>query len=352
MAANPLKWLLSRLSLDLSVDLGTSKTIVSVQGKGILINEPSWIAIDKQTRRLLVIGSKARVMAGRTPPNVLAVRPIRDGVISDFETTQAMLEYFIAKVHEKRMVLVPHPKVLMGVPAGATQVERRAVYDAAMAAGAREAYLIEEPTAAALGAGLPVAEVRGSMIVDIGAGTSETAVFTMGGIVVSRPLRVAGDEMDRAIADYVRIKFNLQISERTAERVKITIGTTYPVVEDKTISVQGRNVVSRLPEVIYLTSVEIREALANTVGAISNSIKEAIDEIPPELGADLMELGICLAGGGSQLKGLAQRLSADFGLPVWLTDDPLACVARGQGLILEDFDHYRRFLVPLEGHIR
>ena len=352
MAANPLKWLLGRFSLDISVDLGTSNTIVTAKGKGILINEPSWVAIHEKTRRLMVIGSKAKVMAGRTPPNVLAVRPIRDGVISDFELTRAMIEYFIAKAHENLTVPVPYPKILMGIPAGATEVERRAVYDAAMAAGAREAYLVEEPTAAALGAGLPVTEVRGSMIVDIGGGTSEMAVFTMGGVVVSRSLRVAGEEMDQAIANYVRNKLNLQISERTAERVKITIGSTSRVEEDKTIFVQGRNLLSRLPEVIYLTSAEIREALANTVGVISNSIREAVDEVPPELGADLLEFGICLAGGGSLLQGLTQKLTTDLGIPVWVTENPLGCVARGQGQILEDFDKHMRFLVGLEGRIR
>ncbi len=352
MAANPLKWLLGRISLDISVDLGTSNTIVNAKGKGILINEPSWVAIHEKTRRLMVIGSKAKVMAGRTPPNVIAVRPIRDGVISDFEITRAMLEYFIAQAHENLRVPVPYPRVLMGIPAGATEIERRAVYDAGMAAGAREAYLVEEPTAAALGAGLPITQVRGSMIVDIGGGTSEMAVFTTGGLVVSHSLRVAGDEMDQAIANYVRNKFNLQISERTAERVKIAIGSASRVGEDKTMFVKGRNLLSRLPEETYITSVEVRDALVNTVGAISNAIQEAIDEIPPELGGDLLEFGICLAGGGSLLQGLTQKLTTDLGIPVWVTEDPLGCVARGQGQILEDFDKHMQFLVGLEGRIR
>ncbi len=247
MAFNPLNWLLGLFSLDIGIDLGTANTLVLVRGKGIVINEPSWVAIEKKTKRPLAIGAEAKEMVGRTPANVVALRPLKDGVISEFDITEAMLEYFIGKAHEQSIVPVPRPRVVVGIPSGATEVEKRAVYDATMAAGAREAYLIEEPMAAALGAGLPVGEVRGSMIVDIGGGTTELAVFSMGGIVVSRSLRVAGDEMDQDIVNYVRNKYNLLIGERMAERVKIAIGSAYPLKEEKTITVRGRNLVSGLP---------------------------------------------------------------------------------------------------------
>jgi rod shape-determining protein MreB and related proteins len=258
---NPLNWLLGLFSLDIGIDLGTANTVVLVRGKGIVINEPSWVAIEKKTKRPLAIGAEAKEMVGRTPANVVAVRPLRDGVISEFDITEAMLEYFIGKAHEQSIVPVPRPRVVVGIPSGATEVEKRAVYDAAMAAGARETYLIEEPTAAALGAGLPIGEVRGSMIVDIGGGTTEMAVFSMGGVVVSRSLRVAGDEMDQDIVNYVRSKYNLLTGERMAERVKIAIGSAFPMKEERTMTVRGRNLVSGLPEAIEVSSVEIREAI-------------------------------------------------------------------------------------------
>lgn len=348
MAFNPFNWLMGLFSLDIGIDLGTANTLVNVRGKGIVINEPSWVAIEKRTRRPLAIGLQAKEMVGRTPANVIAVRPLRDGVISEFEITQAMLGYFIGKAHQQSVVPMPRPRVVVGIPSGATEVEKRAVYDAAMSAGARETYLIEEPRAAALGAGLPVAEVQGSMIVDIGGGTTEVAIISMGGIVVSRSLRVAGDEMDQDIIHYIRNKYNLFIGERMAELVKIQVGSAYPLPEEKTMSVRGRNLVSGLPETLEISSVEIREAISGSVQVIVDTIKDAIDEAPPEIVADLIETGICLAGGGAQLQGLVERLADELHLRVWVAEDAMTCVARGAGMILEDLDKYADFLVGLD----
>jgi rod shape-determining protein MreB len=348
LAINPLNWLLGLFSLDIGIDLGTANTLVNIRGRGIVLNEPSWVAIEKKSKRPLAIGAEAKEMVGRTPANVIAIRPLRDGVISEFEITEAMLEYFIGKAHEQSIVPVPRPRVVVGIPSGATEVEKRAVYDATMAAGAREAFLIEEPTAAALGASLPVGDVRGSMIVDIGGGTTELAIFSMGGIVVSRSLRVAGDEMDQDIINYIRNKYNLLIGERMAERVKITIGSAYPLKEEETFTVRGRNLVSGLPEAVEVSSVEVREALAASVRVIIETIRDALAEAPPELIADLMEIGVCLAGGGSQLRGLAERLTNELRMRVWLAEDPMTCVARGAGLILEDLDTNARFLASMD----
>jgi rod shape-determining protein MreB len=345
---NPLNWLLGLFSLDIGIDLGTANTVVLVRGKGIVINEPSWVAIEKKSKRPLAIGAEAKEMVGRTPANVVAIRPLKDGVISEFDITEAMLEYFIGKAHEQSIVPVPRPRVVVGIPSGATEVEKRAVYDAAMAAGARETYLIEEPTAAAIGAGLPLGEVRGSMIVDIGGGTTEMAVFSMGGVVVSRSLRVAGDEMDQDIVNYVRNKYNLLTGERMAERVKIAIGSAFPMKEEQTMTIRGRNLVSGLPESVEVSSVEIRDALSGSVRTITDTIKDAIDEIPPELIADLMESGLCLAGGGSQLHGLSDRLANELKMRVWVAADPMTCVVRGAGSILEDLHAHKQFLTGLE----
>ncbi len=348
MAWNPLNWLLGFFSLDIGIDLGTANTLVNVRGKGIVLNEPSWVAIDKRTRRPLAVGAQAKEMVGRTPANVIAIRPLRDGVISEFEITETMLQYFIGKTHEQSIVPVPRPRVVIGIPSGVTEVEKRAVYDAAMSAGARESFLIEEPTAAALGAGLPIGEIRGSMIVDIGGGTSEVSVMSMGGVVVSRSLRVAGDEMDQDIVQYVRNKYNLLIGERMAERVKIEIGSAHPLREEVTMPVRGRNLVTGLPEAIELSSVEIREAIAGSVQTIVDTVKDAIDEAPPEIVADLMDTGVCLAGGGAQLKGLEDRLADELHVRVWLAEDPMTCVARGAGLILEDLETQNRLLVDMD----
>jgi len=348
LAINPFNWLMGLFSLDIGIDLGTANTLVNVRGKGIVINEPSWVAIDKRSRRPLAIGSQAKEMVGRTPANVIAVRPLRDGVISEFEITQAMLGYFIGRAHQQTIVPMPRPRVVIGIPSGATEVERRAVVDAAMAAGARETFLIEEPQAAALGAGLPVSEIHGTMVVDIGGGTTEVALLSMGGIVVSRSLRVAGDELDQEIITYIRNKYNLFIGERMAEQVKIVVGSAYPLQMEKTMAVRGRNLVTGLPESIEVSSVEIREAIAGSVQVVIDTVKDALDEAPPEIVADLIESGICLAGGGAQLQGLAERLSDELNLRVWLAEDPLTCVARGAGMILENLDAYRNFLVPID----
>jgi len=345
---NPLNWLLGFFSLDIGIDLGTANTLVNVRGKGIVINEPSWVAINKKTREPLAIGAEAKEMVGRTPANVIAIRPLRDGVISEFEITQAMLEYFIGKAHEQSIVPVPRPRLVIGIPSGVTEVEKRAVYDAGMSAGAREVYLIEEPVAAALGAGLPISEIRGSMILDIGGGTSEVAVLSMGGVVVSRSLRVAGDEMDQDIIQYMRNKYNLLIGERMAEQAKITIGSAYHLPQEKTMTLRGRNLVTGLPEAVEVSSVEIREAISGSVQTIIDTIKDALDEAPPEIVADLMETGICMTGGGSLLQMLDKRITDEMRIRAWVADDPMSCVARGAGVILEDLDHLSRFLVGLE----
>lgn len=348
MAFNPLNWLMGFFSLDIGIDLGTANTLVNVRGKGIVINEPSWVAIEKRSRQPLAIGAEAKEMVGRTPANVIAVRPLRDGVISEFEITQAMLEYFIGKAHEQSIVPVPRPRVVIGIPSGVTEVEKRAVYDAAMSAGARESFLIEEPVAAALGAGLPVSEIIGSMIVDIGGGTSEVAIMSMGGVVVSRSLRVAGDEMDEDIVQYMRNKYNLSIGLRMAEQAKIAIGSAYHLPEEKTMTVRGRNLVTGLPEAVEISSVEVREAISGSVQTIIDTIKDALDEAPPEIVADLMETGVCLAGGGAQVGALDTRLTDELHVRVWVAEDPMSCVARGAGMILEDLDHLSTLLVGLE----
>ncbi|NLH06622.1 MAG: rod shape-determining protein [Chloroflexi bacterium] len=345
---SPLNWLLGLFSLDIGIDLGTANTLVAVRGKGIVINEPSWVAIEKKTRRALAIGAEAREMVGRTPSNIIAIRPLRDGVISEFEITQAMLEYFIGKAHEHTLVPLPRPRVVVGIPSGVTEVEKRAVYDATMSAGAREAFLIEEPMASAIGAGLPITESRGSMIVDIGGGTTEVAIFSMGGIAVSRSIRVAGDEMDEDIIQYMRTKYNLLIGERMAERAKIEIGSAYPLPEERTMTVRGRNLITGLPDAVDVSSIELREALSSSVQVVIDTVKDALQETPPELVADLMETGICMAGGGSQLAGLTERLAGEVNMRVWLAEDPITCVARGAGRVLEDYDNLRRTLVGLE----
>lgn len=344
----PINWLLGLFSLDIGIDLGTANTLVNVRGRGIVINEPSWVAIDKKTHTPLAIGAEARQMVGRTPAHVVAVRPLRDGVISEFEITQAMLTYFIHKAHEQSLVPLPRPRVVVGIPSGVTEVEKRAVFDATMSAGAREAFLIEEPMAAAIGAGLPITETRGSMIVDIGGGTTEVAIFSMGGIIISRSIRIAGDEMDEDIVNYMRTKYNLLIGERMAERAKIQAGSAFPLPEERTIAMRGRNLITGLPEAIEVSSIELREALSGSVRVVVDTIKDALEETPPELIADLMEAGICLAGGGSLLAGLAEHLSDDVNMRVWIAEDPMTCVARGAGRVLEDYDNLRRLLVGLQ----
>ncbi len=279
---------------------------------------------------------------------MVALRPLRDGVISEYDITQAMLEYFISRAHENSIVLFPYSRVVVGIPSGATEVEKRAVYDAAMSAGAREAFMIHEPAAAAIGAGLPIEEDLGNMIVDIGGGTTEVAVIAAGGVVISRSLRVAGDELDQDIIEYVRSKYNLFIGEQTAEKVKIAIGSAYPLKEEKTVDVRGRNLITGLPESIEISSVEIREALGPSIQVIVDTIKDALDESPPEILADLMDNGICLAGGSSQLQGLTDRLANEVHVRVWVAEDPMTCVARGCGMVLDDMDLYENLLVGIE----
>ncbi|HRQ38695.1 MAG TPA: rod shape-determining protein [Chloroflexota bacterium] len=343
----PLDWLLGLFSLDVGIDLGTANTLVYIRDKGIVINEPSWVAINRRTRVPLAIGAEAREMVGRTPADIIAIRPLRDGVISEFEITEAMLKYFITKSHEQMIVPFPRPRVVVGIPSGVTEVEKRAVYDAAISAGAREAHLIEEPTAAAIGAGLPVNEPRGSMIVDIGGGTTEVAIFAMGGIVVSRSIRVAGDEMDEDIVQYARNKYNLLIGERMAERAKIGIGSAFPLPEERTMTLRGRNLINGLPQSVEISSIELREAMAPSVNIIVDTVRDALDETPPELVADLMEVGICLAGGGAQIRGLAERLEDVVKMRVWVAEDPMTCVARGAGRVLENIELWERSLAGL-----
>lgn len=345
---NPLDALLGLFSLDIGIDLGTANTLVNVRGKGIVINEPSWVAIEAKTKRVLAIGSEAKEMAGRTPSNIIAIRPLRDGVISDFDITEKMLHYFINKVHDSVFLPLPRPRVVVGIPSGVTEVEKRAVYEAVMSAGAREAYLIEEPMAAALGAGLPVTEAMGSMIVDVGGGTTEVAVFALGGIVLSRSIRVAGDEMDENIINYARQKYNLFIGGRMAEKVKIAIGSAYPLPEEQTMIMRGRNLITGLPQAIEVSSVEIREALAPSVEIIVDTVREALDSTPPELVADLMENGIAMAGAGAQLKGLAERLSEETHMHVYVAEDPMTCVARGAGKVLEQLDVLHKVLTSTQ----
>ncbi|NLV75028.1 MAG: rod shape-determining protein [Chloroflexi bacterium] len=344
MVWNPLASLLGVFARDIGIDLGTATTLVTVRGQGIVIHEPSVVAIDRRTRRPLAIGAEAREMVGRTPGQIVAIRPLRDGVISDFDITERMLYYFINKVHPKKGLFRSSPRVVVGIPSGVTEVEKRAVHEAAISAGAREAYLVEEPMAAAIGAGLPVSESVGSMIVDIGGGTTEVAVISLGGIVVSRSIRVAGDEMDDEIVNYCRQKYNLLIGERMSERSKVAIGSAHPLPEEQTITIRGRNLITGLPQAIEVSSVEMREALSSSVQDIVDAVKATIDETPPELVSDLMEQGIVLAGGASQLQGLPERLSEETRMHVYRADDPVTCVVRGAGAVVADLDRYHKVL--------
>jgi rod shape-determining protein MreB and related proteins len=345
---SPLNWFLGLFSLDIGIDLGTANTLVNVRNKGIVINEPSVVAIEKKTKKVLAIGSEAKEMVGRTPGTIVAIRPLRDGVISDFDVTEQMLHYFIHKVHERMVLRIPRPRVVVGIPSGVTEVEKRAVYDATISAGAREAFLIEEPMAAAIGASLPVSEAQGSMIVDIGGGTTEVAVTSLGGIVVARSIRVAGDEMNEDVINYARQKYNLLIGEQMAEAVKIEAGSAYPLDQERVVMLRGRNLITGLPESIDLSSVELREALRGSVNIIVDTLRQAIDETPPELISDLMEYGVALAGGGALLKGLAQRLSEETKMKVYVAEEPMSCVARGAGMVLENFDILNKTLASMQ----
>ena len=322
-------------SNDLAIDLGTANTLVNVKGQGIVLREPSVVAINSDTKEVLAVGEEAKQMLGRAPGSISAIRPMKDGVIAHFEVTEKMISNFIRKVHNNRKTLV-RPRVVIAVPSGITQVEKRAVRDSAESAGAREVFLIEEPMAAAIGVGLPVQEPTGNMIIDIGGGTTEVAIISMSGIVFSRSVRIAGDEMDEAIVNYIKKKYNLLIGERTAEEVKIHIGSAYPLNESMTMEVKGRDLIAGIPKTLLVSDEEIREALTETFGAIVEAVKIALERTPPELAADIVDKGVVIAGGGSLIKGLDILLKEATGLPITLAMDPLSAVALGAGKVLAD----------------
>ncbi len=324
---------------DMAVDLGTANTLVYVRGRGIVLSEPSVVAIDVRNGEVHAVGVEAKRMLGRTPGTIQAIRPLKDGVIADFDVTEAMLRHFIQKVHQGRWA---HPRVVVCVPSGVTGVEKRAVEEACLSAGARQAYLIEEPMAAAIGAGLPIGEPTGSMIVDIGGGTSEVAVISLGGIVVSRSIRVGGDELDEAIINYAKREYKLLIGQQTAEELKLEIGSAFPMAEEFQAEIRGRDLVSGLPKTIALTSEEVRGAIEEPLVQIIDAIKETLDSTPPELASDIMDRGIMLAGGGSLLRGLDERLRSETQMPAHLAESPMTCVAVGSGRSLEEFDVIHR----------
>ena len=326
--------LFNNFSHDLAIDLGTANTLIYVKGKGIICAEPSVVAINRDTKEVLAVGSEAKSMLGRTPANIIALRPMKDGVIADFEITEKMLRYFIQKVHNRRSLI--RPRVIISVPSGVTQVEKRAVKDSAIQAGAREVYVIEEPMAAAIGAGLPIQEAFGNMVVDIGGGTTEVAVISLSGLVYTNSVRVAGDEMDEAIVEYIKNKYNLLIGYSTAEKIKMSIGSAYPLEEEMSVEIKGRDRIVGIPKTIEIGDKEIGEALKDAVDVIVNAIKLALEKTPPELSADIIDRGIVLTGGGALLKGLDKRISEVTGLPVLIAEDPLTTVARGAGKVLDE----------------
>jgi len=333
---------LNIIGRDMGIDLGTANTLVTVKGRGIILDEPSIVAIDKEKKRILAVGKEAKRMVGRTPGSIVAIRPLKDGVIADFNTTEKMLRYFIQKVHKN--IAFARPRIVICVPSGITAVEKKAVVEATEQAGARAAYIIEEPLAAAIGADLPIDEPTGSMIIDIGGGTSEVAVLSLGGIVVSRSLRIGGDEMDEAIIYYLKKENNLLLGERTAEKIKMEIGSAFPLENEEKMEVNGRDLVTGLPKTIILTSQQIRAALEKTLIDIINSVIEVLDNTPPELSSDIMKRGIVLTGGGALLKGLVERISRETHCPVYMAESPLACVAIGAGKCVEDFSTLKKYL--------
>jgi len=327
----------------MGIDLGTANTLVHVKGKGIVLREPSVVAIQRDTGEVLAVGEEAKQMIGRTPGNIIAIRPLKDGVIADFDVTQAMLKYFIRKAIDTKSFI--RPRVVVGVPSGVTEVEKRAVIDATIQAGAREAYLIEEPMAAAIGAGLPVHEPTGNMVVDIGGGTTEVAVISLGGIVTSRSIRIGGDELDEAIIQYIKRTYNLMIGERTSEEVKISIGSAIPPVVDETLDIRGRDLVTGLPKTLTIRATEIQRALNEPVFGIIEAVKVTLEKTPPELASDIMDRGIVMTGGGSLLRGLDTLLNKETGMPVHIAEDALSCVAIGTGRALETLDLLKRVLM-------
>lgn len=332
-------------SRDIGIDLGTTNTLVYVRGRGIIINEPSIVAVNKKTDQVLSVGDAAKKMIGRTPGHIIAIRPLIEGVISDFEVTEQMLRYFFNKVHQGAYSFLVRPRVVIGIPSGVTEVERRAVEDVVRNAGAREVYLVEEPMAAAIGTRLPIAEAVGNMIVDIGGGTTDVAVISLGGIVVSRNLRIAGEKMNEDIIQYARDKFHLLIGEKTAEEIKISIGSVSPLKEKLVAAIKGRDLISGLPKEVLISDLEISDAVAPSVNAIISEIRSVVEETPPELISDLMTRGIILAGGGSLLRGFPEIVEKATGIPTRLAEDPLTAVVRGCGLILEDVESLKEILV-------
>ncbi|WP_024787342.1 MULTISPECIES: rod shape-determining protein [unclassified Lebetimonas] len=330
--------LLGLFSSDLAIDLGTANTLVSIKGKGIIINEPSVVAIqdDKHKRKVLAVGLKAKEMVGKTPKNIVAIRPMKDGVIADFTVTEEMIRHFIQKVHNRKTLI--RPRIVICVPFGLTQVERKAVKESAMSAGAREVYLIEEPMAAAIGAGLPVKEPQGSMVIDIGGGTTEIGVISLGGLVVSKSIRVAGDKFDKSIVDYINKKYNLIIGERTAEEIKKAIGSAVKLEEELTLQIQGKNRISGLLETITITSEDIREALKEPVKDIGEAVKEVLEDTPADLAGDIVENGIVMTGGGALLRGIDSYISDLVNLPVYVAEEPLLAVAKGTGKVLDEIE--------------
>ncbi|HET58530.1 MAG TPA: rod shape-determining protein [Deltaproteobacteria bacterium] len=341
-------YILGVFSNDLAIDLGTANTLVSVKGRGVVLSEPSVVAVHRDLRgvkKVLAVGEEAKKMLGRTPGNIVAIRPMRDGVIADFEITEAMLHHFILRVHNRKKLV--RPRIIISIPSGITPVERRAVKETAESAGAREVYLIEEPMAAAIGAGLPITEAVGSMVVDIGGGTTEVAVISLAGIVYSKSVRVAGDRMDEAIVQYMKRKYSLLIGERSGEMIKTAIGCAYADEEMRTVDVKGRDLISGIPKIIEINSEEIREAISEPVGMIVDAVRNALENAPPELAGDIVDRGIVLTGGGALLRNLDMLLKEETGLPISITDDPLSTVARGAGIALDEIDLLREVSIQL-----
>jgi rod shape-determining protein MreB len=341
-------FILGKFSNDLAIDLGTANTLVYVKGKGIVLSEPSVVAVHMDSRgikKVLAVGSDAKKMLGRTPGNIVAIRPLRDGVIADFDITEAMLRHFILMVHNRRTLV--RPRIIVSIPSGITQVERRAVKETVESAGAREIFLIEEPMAAAIGAGLPITEPISSMVVDIGGGTTEVAIISLAGIVYAKSVRVAGDRMDEEIVQYMRRRFNLLIGERSAEMIKTTIGCAYPEAELKKVDVKGRDLISGIPKIVEINSEEIREAIMEPVSLIVDAVKDALENTPPELAGDIVDRGIMLTGGGALLRGIDILIREETGLPVTIADDPLSAVARGAGMALDQLDILKEVTVRM-----
>ncbi|MCX5699349.1 MAG: rod shape-determining protein [Candidatus Omnitrophica bacterium] len=343
-------YILGLFSNDMGIDLGTATTLVFVKGEGVVLCEPSVVAIERGTSHVLAVGEEAKRMLGRTPGNIIAIRPMKDGVISDFEITEAMLRYFIKKVHHRKVLV--RPRIVIAIPSGITEVEKRAVKDSAERAGAREVFLIEEPIAAAIGVGLPIQEPIGNMIIDIGGGTTEIAVISLCGTVFSKSIRIGGDEMNEAVIEYLKKTYNLMIGERTSEEVKIKIGSAYPLEEEMSMEVKGRDLVAGLPKTVTITSEEIRESLQEPLRAILEVIKISLERTPPELAADLIDHGIVMAGGGSLLRGLDKLISEETGLPVHITDDPVTAVANGTGIVLSEIQYLNKVTVSVKTEAR